>query len=366
MASFLKKVNEYVKFKVLNKIDSRLWSFSEPFQNYLIYHTEEREVINNYYKHIDGSALSSTDPEDKYVLENFTRYIYKFQQPVLVEPLHGWVITSRFRVFKRSFPYVEDPWDYRKRMPETINYLVPKKIVDIETCISLRYNWSNYYHFFFDAMAQLHMAEGKIPAEVPILVPWFFPELQHVAAFRKLSNFLEGRKIIVQGKNEYYRVQQLYLLKDTFYSDAIFSIVASLGSHLVTPAGGGRKLFLKRARNRARSLENSEEIERIAAAAGLEVVDTDGLDFKAQIALFGQADTVVGIHGAGLTNIIFRNKQPLRLLELFPGNLAPSHYSNISKQFGYSYSSMKGDDLVGVRFRLDPEQFRQKLEDFLK
>ena len=101
--------------------------------------------------------------------------------------------------------------------------------------------------------------------------------------------------------------------------------------------------------------------------SGFEVTDTDGMSLKEQVLLFRDVDLLIGLHGAGLTNIIFRNGRPLKLLEIFPGDHCPSHYRHLCMKFNYGYDSLKGSnmDLSKNRgFHLDPDLLKGKLNAF--
>jgi len=368
MISFLKKIDIYLQVKLLNKIDSRVWKFSkDEFDAYLLYKRYDKDLVNKFYPHIDADGLKDDKPEDIFLMEQFMAYVYKFEQKMMVEPLYGWAIPGKFEVFKRSFPYVSDIWDKNKRKPSLVNYLLPKKVIEIDSCIPIRYYWQNYYHFFIDTLSQVYIAKDKVPADVPILVPYFFNEIKYVTEFLKESDFLSGRKIIVQKKDEYYSVKNLFLCKDTFYSDSIFEVVTSFGDMAHREKGEGRKIFLKRSKDRLRAIINTEEIEQAAAAAGFEIKDAEGMSLKEQVLLFANTASIIGIHGAGLTNIIFRDRKPLKVLEIFPADTRPDHYRHICTMFNYGYDCIYGSNREmnhNERFYLDPNLFKEKLSAF--
>jgi len=301
-------------------------------------------------------------------MEQFTAYAYRFGQPMLVEPRYGWAIPKPFEVFRYSFPYVSDIWDKNKRKPSTLKYLSPKKIVTVDAALTIRYYWQNYYHFFMDTLSQVYLANKYVPADVPILVPHYFHAIKYVQEFLNDSTFLNGRKIIVQQQDEYYAVKELYICKGTFYSESIYDVVKSFGDLVSGNNGMNRKIFLKRDKNKHRAITNSEEIEQIAVSRGFEVCDTDGMSLKDQVRLFTDAGMVVGLHGAGLTNIIFRHRKPMKLLELFPADSRPDHYRNICTMFGYGYDFAEGGDRDKsnkARFYMDPAVFSKKIDEFL-
>ena len=77
---------------------------------------------------------------------------------------------------------------------------------------------------------------------------------------------------------------------------------------------------------------------------------------------FAGARYVVGIHGAGLVNLIFRQAAPLGLLELFPPDNLQPHYFWICRHYGCRYQALAGAAAPGEQaFRIDPALLRRAL-----
>lgn len=68
---------------------------------------------------------------------------------------------------------------------------------------------------------------------------------------------------------------------------------------------GGRRLFVDRSPARGRTLANRAAIVARLEALGFETVDPERMNLREQMVLFSQADLVVGIMGAAMTNTIF-------------------------------------------------------------
>jgi capsular polysaccharide biosynthesis protein len=284
--------------------------------------------------------------------------------PLIIEPRRSWLIPQPLRILEESFPMVNDPWDAIKPRPSTWNYVLRgRKTLTLERAISVSYAWHNYYHFFVDALPQLLLLDSLgVSRDIPIVVPQQFATTRFVRDFQQLSTFFDGRTIVVQKPGEYIRVlDATYVAKDTFFSPAIFRILDSI--HPVSPAAADPdRIYLRRDPTGPRALSNDLEIAGIAERHGYAVVDTATLSLREQITLFSKANTVVGIHGAGLTNIIFRRGSSLRLLEIAPADLGSTHYRSLCVQFGYEYERVAGGELdASRRFRLDPERFEQAL-----
>ncbi len=127
-----------------------------------------------------------------------------------------------------------------------------------------------------------------------------------------------------------------------------------------------RKVFLTRNKSRIRFINNKDKIEEIARQYDFEIVDADNLNLQQQIELFGETRYLVGIHGAGLTNVLYRKNAPLHLLELLPQDYLQPHYFWISKGMGHNYSCFVGSRAsYDTSFYVDPEKFEKKLVQIL-
>jgi hypothetical protein len=81
--------------------------------------------------------------------------------------------------------------------------------------------------------------------------------------------------------------------------------------------------------------------------------------------LFGSTGFLVGIHGAGLTNVIFRKNAPMNVLEILPGDYLQPHYFWLSKGMGHTYRCIAGSEsFYDTSFYVDPVLFEKKLAGF--
>ena len=349
-------------------VDNNIWRLKEKgstvTQIKSVFHESKIKV---YYPEMNLEKLLKTNPSHyEFFCHLFTSYIFEIKKAIL-EPDFGWVILEPFTIFKFSFPMVHDPWDIKKRRPSTVNFLSPnKKKIYLEEAISIKYAWQNYYHFFIDTLSQLFLLEENgIPNHIPIVVPNKFPSIKYVQEFLKLSTFVK-RRIIIQKPNEYYHIQKLILCKDTFQSDSVFKVVESID--LIRNCEKNDRLFIFRPLEDGRSILNFSEIEKTVVKYGFRVVDSSKMTLEQQIILFSGASEIIGVHGAGLTNIIFRSGHPLKFLEIFPGaELTPEHYRNLSQKMGFKYSHILGDGFLKnnlKNFNLSKTSLEEKMISF--
>jgi len=92
-----------------------------------------------------------------------------------------------------------------------------------------------------------------------------------------------------------------------------------------------------------RGIRNEAELIPGLKARGFEIVDPASWPLKRQIERFAVASLVVGPHGAGLTNIMFRAGAPLALVEIIPDNKEwRYYYCEMSQHLGFFYLPLLG------------------------
>ena len=106
---------------------------------------------------------------------------------------------------------------------------------------------------------------------------------------------------------------------------------------------GVRRLFISRDDAGSRLILNWPEIMPILLAWDYEIVRLSDLSVMQQIELFASAAYVVGVHGAGLTNVIF-SLPGLRVLEILPPLAASSTYWTLCSAMDHRYHALIAED----------------------
>ena len=305
-------------------------------------------------------------------------YALHFTGELVIEPHKGWIVAGRTRLIERSMPY--HVWS------SAVPYLLAKPSIaaaigrparDVGPVASLRMAWDdNYYHFYNDVLGRLRLIESVVPPDVPVLITEAMARQQYVKACIERGVF-GARKVIVQPKKTYLRSPEVYVVDkpagDRRDWDYFLDRLDGRG-----PGSGGRRVLLVRDPARGRSLINDSEVRDLCRARGFDVVDTDGWTLDEQIDLFRDVSLVVGVHGAGLSNIAFRRGGTLSLLELIPPGPFPlsfnaaheseTDYASLCRYFGFAYSSIVGTINGRIykrsqNFSVDPLALAAALDD---
>jgi hypothetical protein len=109
----------------------------------------------------------------------------------------------------------------------------------------------------------------------------------------------------------------------------------------------GRKVYLHRARGGWRYVENEDEVCDFLQSRGFEIVRPEMLSVAEQVRICSRARVMVGMHGAGLTNLLWAPRA--RLIELC-GSYGGLDYVRLARSLGNPYKRMtceaQGDNIV--------------------
>jgi Glycosyltransferase 61 len=109
------------------------------------------------------------------------------------------------------------------------------------------------------------------------------------------------------------------------------------------PSHPSRKIAISRTDATARRIVNWEETASVLRRHGFEIVELAELPTESQIVLFRDCAQVVGVHGAGLTNLLFAPRD-CSVLEILPPLAAAQSYWWLASGLGQRYVSLIADD----------------------
>ncbi|WP_188815332.1 glycosyltransferase family 61 protein [Hymenobacter cavernae] len=317
--------------------------------------------------HLDARLRHQIQEWEKWTQDE---YLLVYDKSCVIEPHAGWALTTDNQLIYPSLGFSRVEY-LRKPLLEALR-MRRQKLEEYEELISLRDTGEeNYFHFYNDVLAKLFFLEEKLglSSEVPVLIsaklyqrPVFQYFMQHP--------YLRERKWVVQGE-QYIRSHKTYFCKPLTHTAHYYDRIRALVQpHDLLTAGPERRIFITRSPKRLRFIENGAQAEQVCRELGFEIVDFDTLSLPEQIQLMSQARYVIGIHGAGLTNMLFRGRQPMGLLEIYPpGDYYPFHYVLMATQLGYDYNGLigsAGQQQYSGGFHVDVEELRQRATALLQ
>lgn len=198
------------------------------------------------------------------------------------------------------------------------------KFIDSGIMISGKFS-SNYYHVIYEILIRLLLInKTDIPDNVPIIVDSI---IYKVNSFKRIFETLcsSNRQVVLIDQNEVYKFKTIYWLspintipphikdpymldvKDIAFDLAYINILRekliSLNSNKMFP----KKIFLKR-KNLSRRNFNEDEVVEFLKKYEFEALAPESYTLGDQIAMFNNADFIIGGSGAAMSNLLFCNR----------------------------------------------------------
>lgn len=205
-------------------------------------------------------------------------------------------------------------------------------------------NWSyEYFHWLTDALPRLIVAEEYIENH-EILLPLKFkksPYVDSLKAFNFNISFFNSKypvsvkELIIPSHTAptgNYNKEVINKLRNRFNQNSV----------KVIPS---KKIFVSRGKARFRKITNEAEVIRLVMSFGYEVHYFEDYSFQDQVTLMQQTSHLIGLHGAGLTNMLFMPENG-KVLEL--RNADDNHnncFFTLASDLGHDYYYLlnKGD-----------------------
>ena len=212
---------------------------------------------------------------------------------------------------------------------------------------------NGYFHWLCDSLPRLELLAhcGYPLSDTTIIVP-------HMAVFPYVLPSLEpfqAASIHCGSREEYWRVRHLDLVSPLAptgnYRPWVMQklrsrMVAWYGSSSVQPqgeGGGPLRIFISRAKALRRKILGESILDSVLARYGIQKVCLEDLDFPAQVALCARAELIVGLHGAGLSNMLWA-PSGAKVLEIrFKGDSHNNCYFSLASAMDQSYWYLLAD-----------------------
>lgn len=121
------------------------------------------------------------------------------------------------------------------------------------------------------------------------------------------------------------------------------------------------RLYITRKGVKLRQIINEDEVIELVTSMGFSVLHARWDNHPEQLAAFGGASTIVGVHGAGLTNLLFA-RPDARILEIFPHDHRKTSMLHLCAETGRAHAAFFGSpEGVNQAFTVDIGRLRDRL-----
>ena len=221
--------------------------------------------------------------------------------------------------------YIDGAINFYKRNLCLINYNKSTISIDQGILVSGNFSW-NYFHLLYEIIVKFKaINEAGIDPEIPLLIDKICQEVPQYLELFSIFN-KSGRKLIVLDFRKRYLVDKLYYFSSPNIvpphfvkvikiksNDCLFDLSALdfLRSNLLPLALNNyfpKRIFISRSGASDRRRYNEDEVFGILEKYGFAKIRPDNFSITEQIAIFNQADFIVGGTGAAYTNLLFCKK----------------------------------------------------------
>ena len=320
----------------------------------------EEKIVTKYLFPFKAYTKRYEEVEKKQAIPPFYKYFFKN----CLVTFHGVVI----------FPWVFKLGILRVNWIVQIKYLIlhwfftkTVKLNSNRKLVKVRSGYgANYYHWVTEALPV--MLDQVKDREVDLMIPpdgnKYYTESLELLNFRNIVS-IEGRYNVWAKEFETFswnpgiHVHPWMIRNFTEYIRDI-----------VTPANPPvKKIYVSRQKAPKRKISNYMEVERLIEESGFRTIYCEELTFAEQVALFHSCDIVLGVHGAGLTNIMFM-KPGSKVIEFIyedQSNSLQTHFCRLSDilQHEYQYLFCKpsgSDDAHLSDIQIDLQQLEQVIQ----
>ena len=190
-----------------------------------------------------------------------------------------------------------------------------KKKKEYETAIWFTDPWSTgYFHWFTDALPRLFLVLNHVNQKTKLLISRKFLMHGYILKSLKLLGIdKECIETIEEGEIAY--IKHLFLPNETSsstgnYHDILFaSLRRKIEYHIRNlkdiDQGSENRVYITRMNSSRRKVLNEAEVIELIHNYGFKIYDFDTLPWLAQVKLCYHSKTLMSLHGAAITNMIF-------------------------------------------------------------
>jgi hypothetical protein len=272
-------------------------------------------------------------------------YVKRVPGLSLIEHARGYVLTPSGYPIEESLSFnnPQAPYPFRIGLPSLKSLARSQfepRTRTYDTVVSFRHHHeTNYYHFLLDVLGALELLDASGHAHnAPLVIGGTVARTRFGSEILNTGG-LASRNWILQDNDNIWAENILFLRTYQQNKTRADHLLDLMGVPVPSSHAGDR-LYLARPPGCRRSISNGAEVSRLLKKYGFREVVPDDLSIQEQIQLFQHARYVVGVHGAGLTNIIYRRGAPLALLELHAYSFVLDMYDKLCCEYGYYYDRL--------------------------
>jgi hypothetical protein len=273
---------------------------------------------------------------------------------------NGFVLRETFSNYKRKISFI-------KLLAKNLVYLVSGKTGSKNG----KHFWAidewglNYFHWFADVLPKYYYLKNKEGA-ISLLLPDSYRDHSFITASLSMLDIPHDW---LSRKST--KIESLYYPDISAVSgNNLPGILKQIGIGIVKNCDPGivsnQRIYISRKFARFRKVINEDELLPILEKFGFKVYYFESMNFQEQVKLVSGAEIILGMHGAGMMNMIFM-PGGRKVVEFIIGGKGHNNcYYSMANSMGLKYyylvTSSENPDQPDTNVKVDPIQLTNLLE----
>ncbi len=250
-------------------------------------------------------------------------------------------------------------WNHLFKSPRDIFPLSKPTIYNGRLAVGALNGSSNYYHWMTEILPRLYMllnVKKEIPFDQIYLSYSNTPYQKETLALLGITQ----DNIIRAHATDHILPSKLIFPSQVAVSclspEWVINFLKYLCLKNYSLKNGKRRIFISRKKAELRKILNEDDITTFLDTYGFETILLENLSVVEQAQLFYESEWIIGIHGAGLTNLVF-TRPGTHVIELFQEHLDETFF-DLSFPLKLNYYPIKthavndlSDTKMDIRFR---------------
>ena len=214
------------------------------------------------------------------------------------------------------------------------------------SCVARNFRNGNYYHCLIDNIPKIYHLSQEPYQSIPEINLLISGELSSAEEFFLTKMLPSNVKIKFVQENCCYHLEKCIVLQPlTQWMSGYLpeTYINHFAEQTFPTRERNRKnrILISRKGASKRHLKNENELMSHLSLYGFKRYSLEDLTVEEQVELFYDAEYIIGVHGAGMSNVIFAENA--KVLEIFPGSEIIPHYYFLSKSLGHNHQFFFAD-----------------------
>lgn len=248
---------------------------------------------------------------------------------------------STFSIAKSDGSWFTEIKQFHEIEPQAEHVYIDESVGFLED----RFTKFNICHFLFDKLGRtVEFRDLPIDSYFLFQNHNYFSDVFSMLGLKQTPLAEHSEKIVT------YRIKELYLSSSTFkfrhpafnFRPEVMDMLNQLKKHCLTEEPinlATSRIYVDRKTVSARDIINKDVLDPILTEYGFTAVSFEDYSLKQQASVVNNANVMLGVHGAGLTNALFFKDKNFKLLEIFPPLCASGDYWKLAQAFDFGYDA---------------------------